>query len=82
LGIKRFKPVSRRTNHIKGIRTLKCLELLHANINEFKTADNKNAYIYLIIDNYSGGILAWHISYTGAKQVLLLKTLPKFVPST
>jgi putative transposase len=43
LNIKRHKPVCRRTNHKKGIRALKCLELLHADITEFKTADNKKA---------------------------------------
>jgi putative transposase len=63
LGIKRFKPISRSTNHKKGIRALKCLELLHGDITEFKTADNKKAYIYLIIDNFSRSILAWQISY-------------------
>jgi putative transposase len=62
LGIQRFKPVSRRTNHKTGKRATRCFEILHADITEFKTNDNKKAYIYLVIDNYSRSILAWQIS--------------------
>lgn len=63
LGIVRCKPSHRRTNQKTGIRALKCLQILHADITEFKTADNKKAYIYLIIDNYCRSILNWQISY-------------------
>ena len=55
LGIKRAKPSNRRTNHKTGIGATKCLQILHADITEFKTADNKKVNIYLIIDNYSRG---------------------------
>lgn len=63
LGITRFRPLHRRTNHKTGIRAGKCLQVLHADITEFKTADNKKTYIYLIIDNYSRCILSWDISH-------------------
>ena len=63
LGITRDKPLHRRTNHKIGIRAQKCLEIIHADITEFKTANNRKAYVYLIIDNYSRAILSWRVSY-------------------
>jgi hypothetical protein len=86
LGIKRTKPIHRRTSHKTGIRADDCLQVLHADITEFKTADNKKAYIYLIIDNYSRSILHWHISYL-RKACIAFENIAKvctryLIPST
>jgi transposase InsO family protein len=76
LGIKRIKPVHTNTNHKTGIRATGCLQMLHADITEFKTADNKKAFIYLIIDNYSRTILSWHISHL-RKASIAFKNIEK-----
>jgi putative transposase len=62
LDLKRSKAYSRRKNHAQGIRANAPLQILHADLTEFKTEDNQKAYIYLVQDNYSRAILSHQVS--------------------
>lgn len=62
LKLNRTNPTNRRKNHTRGIRALRCLELLHADVTVFRTADNIKAYIYLVQDNFSRAILGFSVN--------------------
>jgi putative transposase len=62
LGLKRKGPAHRRKNHQTGIRASAPLQLLHADMTIFRTADNKKHYIYLVQDNYSRAILSYRVA--------------------
>jgi len=62
LNLKRIQATSRRKNHSLGIRATAPLQILHADLTEFSTEDQKKAYIYLIQDNYSRAILGCQVS--------------------
>ncbi|MFT3945717.1 MAG: hypothetical protein QM763_01990 [Agriterribacter sp.] len=62
LKLNRVKPGNRRKNHTTGIRAAAPLQLLHADVTVFKTADNMKAYIYLIQDNFSRAILGLSVN--------------------
>jgi len=62
LNLKRSVAISRRKNHTKGIRATAPFQILHADMTEFKTEDQKKAYIYLVQDNYSRTILGYQLS--------------------
>jgi len=55
-------PLSRRKNHCKGIRAENPLQILHADITLFRTADGAISYIYFIQDNRSRSILQYAVS--------------------
>ncbi len=62
LNLKRSRAFSRRKNHSVGIRATAPFQILHADLTEFKTEDNRKAYIYLVQDNYSRAILTYQLS--------------------
>ncbi len=62
LNLKRSRVFSRRKNHSVGIRAAAPFQILHADLTEFKTEDNKKAYIYLVQDNFSRTILTYQLS--------------------
>jgi hypothetical protein len=62
LNLKRSRVFSRRKNHSLGIRVTAPLQILHADLTEFKSEDQKKAYIYLVQDNYSRTILGYQLS--------------------
>jgi putative transposase len=62
LNLKRSRVFSRRKNHTLGIRATAPFQVLHADLTEFKTEDQKKAYIYLVQDNYSRTILGYQLS--------------------
>jgi putative transposase len=62
LNLKRNRVFSRKKNHSLGIRATAPFQILHADLTEFRTEDQKKAYIYLVQDNYSRAILAYQIS--------------------
>ncbi len=55
-------PQNRRKNHFTGIRASNPLQIIHADITQFVTEDNKKAYIYFIQDNFSRAILQYKIA--------------------
>jgi hypothetical protein len=62
LKLKRGVAISRRKNHKTGIRAPIPFQILHAYMTEFKTEDQKKAYIYLVQDNYCRAIVAYQLS--------------------
>jgi putative transposase len=71
LHLKRAIPGSRRKSHDIGIRASRVLEILHADVTLFRTADHKKSYIYLVQDNYSRAILAWEVSEQCRAEITL-----------
>lgn len=61
LQIKRISTKHRRKNHSIGLRAVAPLQLLHADVTVFRTADNVKAYIYLVQDNFSRTILDYAV---------------------
>lgn len=55
-------PKNRRKNHCTGIRAENPLQILHADITLFRTADGAISYIYFIQDNRSRSILQYAVS--------------------
>jgi len=51
----------RRKHHRSGIRANAPLQIIHADVTIFQTADNKKNFIHLIQDNFSRTILQWAI---------------------
>jgi len=76
LNLKRIWAISRRKNHTQGIRATAPLQILHADMTEFKTEDQKKAYIYLVQDNYSRAIVAYSLS-TECKASFTLENLAR-----
>ncbi|MFT3947195.1 MAG: hypothetical protein QM763_09500 [Agriterribacter sp.] len=72
LKLNRVKPGNRRKNHTTGIRAAAPLQLLHADVTVFRTADNIKAYIYLIQDNFSRAILGFAVSCS-CKAAIMMK---------
>jgi putative transposase len=62
LSLKRSQAFNRRKNHTLGIRATAPFQILHADLTEFRTEDQKKAYIYLVQDNYSRAILGYQVS--------------------
>jgi putative transposase len=62
LNLKRSRAFNRRKNHTQGIRATAPFQILHADLTEFRTEDQKKAYIYLVQDNYSRAILGYQLS--------------------
>ena len=77
LNLKRIKAMSRRKNHHVGIRATYPLQILHADMTEFRTADNQKAYIYLVQDNYSRAILTYQVARE-RKALYTFQNLVKF----
>jgi putative transposase len=65
-------PKSRRTNHSKGIRAEKPLQILHADITLFKTIDGTQYYIYFIQDNLSRAVLQYSFSNQKLASTLIM----------
>ncbi len=61
LNLKRLALAYRRKEHHKGIRASSPLQIIHADVTVFRTADNKKSYIHLIQDNFSRAILQWAV---------------------
>lgn len=61
LQLKRLLPSHRRKNHSTGIRAAAPLQLLHADVTVFRTADNIKAYIFLVQDNFSRAVLQYAV---------------------
>ena len=84
LKLKRTRATSRRKNHTIGIRATAPFQIMHADMTEFKTEDQKKAFIYLVQDNYSRAILAYQLS-TERKASFTLENLArvkaKYLPS-
>jgi hypothetical protein len=76
LNLKRSWAISRRKNHTQGIRATAPFQILHADMTEFKTEDQKKAYIYLVQDNYSRAIVAYRLS-TERKASFTLENLAR-----
>jgi hypothetical protein len=57
LNLKRSRLAHRRKHHYTGIRASAPLQIIHADVTIFRTADNNKNYIHLIQDNYSRAIL-------------------------
>jgi hypothetical protein len=57
LNLKRSGLAHRRKNHHIGIRASAPLQIIHADVTVFQTADNKKNYTHLIQDNFSRAIL-------------------------
>jgi hypothetical protein len=57
LKLKRRKITGRRKNHSIGIRAAQPLQLLHADVTVFRTADHAKAFVHLVQDNFSRAIL-------------------------
>jgi putative transposase len=76
LNIKRTRAISRRKNHTTGIRATAPFQILHADMTEFKTENQKKAYIYLVQDNYSRAIVAYQLS-TERKASFTLENLAR-----
>lgn len=72
LKLNRAKHGNRRKNHTTGIRAAAPLQLLHADVTVFRTADNMKAYIYLIRDNFSRAILDFAVSCS-CKAAIMIK---------
>lgn len=71
LQLKRVTTSKRRKNHTKGIRASCPLQLLHADITVFRTADNLKACIYLVQDNFSRAILAFTVNVSCKAAVMM-----------
>jgi putative transposase len=52
LNLKRSGTAHRRKHHHTGIRACAPLQIIHADVTVFQTADNKKNYIHLIQDNF------------------------------
>jgi hypothetical protein len=57
LNLKRSGLAHRRKNNHTGIRASAPLQIIHADVTVFRTADNHKNYIHLIQDNFSRAIL-------------------------
>jgi putative transposase len=57
LNLKRSRAANRRRHHHTGIRASAPLQIIHADVTIFRTADNHKNYIHLIQDNFSRAIL-------------------------
>ncbi len=62
LKLTRQKPAHRRKKYKIGIRAVKPLQILHADLTIFRPLDNIKVYIYFIADNFSRKILSWKAS--------------------
>jgi putative transposase len=58
---KRSELAHRRKHHHTGIRANALLQIIHADVTVFQTADNKKNYIHLIQDNFSRFIPQWAV---------------------
>jgi hypothetical protein len=61
LNLQRSQCRSKRKNHDRGIRAAGPLQLLHADVSVYRTADNQKAYICLVQDNFSRALLGWKV---------------------
>jgi hypothetical protein len=57
LNLKRSRAAHRRKHHHTGIRASAPLQIIHADVTIFRTADNHKNFIHLIQDNFSRAIL-------------------------
>ena len=71
LQLKRTIAHHRRKNHQAGIRAAAPLQLLHADVTVFRTADNIKAFIYLVQDNFSRTILQYAVAPECKARVML-----------
>jgi hypothetical protein len=71
LKLNRATAPKRRKNHYTGIRADAPLQLLHADVTVFRTADNIKAYIYLIQDNFSRAILDYTVNSSCKATVMM-----------
>lgn len=51
-----------KKDYDEGLRANAPNEKWHADITEFKTADGRTSYIYLVMDNFSRYITSWRIA--------------------
>jgi putative transposase len=61
LKLNRPRLAHRRKNHHIGIRANGPLQIIHADVTIYPTADNKKNFIHLIQDNFSRTILQWAV---------------------
>ncbi|GGB26208.1 DDE-type integrase/transposase/recombinase [Puia dinghuensis] len=64
LDLRRSLPAKRRKHHAVRIRAKAPLQILHADMTIFRTADHCRHYIYLVQDNFSRMILCWRLAPT------------------
>lgn len=60
--LKRKKFKKPKKTYDDGLRATAPNEKWHADITEFKTADGRTSYIYLVMDNFSRYITSWRIA--------------------
>ena len=60
--LRRKKSKKPKKNYDDGLRANAPDEKWHADITEFKTADGRTSYIYLVMDNFSRYITSWRIA--------------------
>ncbi|MEO8772123.1 MAG: hypothetical protein ABI402_18635 [Ferruginibacter sp.] len=70
LQLKRYALPHRRKNHHTGIRATAPLQLLHADVTVYRTADNIKAFIFFIQDNFSRFILQYHVALQCKAEIL------------
>jgi putative transposase len=58
LGLKRNRTPNRRKYHETGIRAAVPLQVIHADVTEFRLPDNRRVYIYAVVDNFNRHLLA------------------------
>jgi putative transposase len=61
LGIRRAKPAFRKRKNEPGIKAVRCNQVWHADVTQFKIG-LKTFYIYLLVDNYSRKVLSHMVS--------------------
>lgn len=71
LSLNRSTAPKRRKNHSTGIRAAAPLQLLHADVTVFRTADNMKSYIYLVQDNFSRAILDYTVNSSCKAGVMM-----------
>lgn len=58
----RLAPTHKRKHHHIGIRAMAPMQIIHADITEFRTSDHTKAYIFFIQDNFSRAILKYTVA--------------------
>jgi putative transposase len=74
LQFKRWQPRHRHKNHQPGIRASAPLQIIHADVTEFRLQDNQRVYIYAVVDNFSRALLHLH-THTHKKALYLFEGL-------
>ena len=75
-GVDRKLKKLRKITYRNGLRARQVDEFWHIDITEIKFAQNKKAYLQIVVDNYSRMIVGWKVSLN-KKMSLTYKTLVK-----